>query len=241
MSVSAARRFVYRLAAFFRLGRSETDLTREIAAHLQLLEDRFVAQGMTVDQARHAARRAFGNVAHHKDQTRDMWTFPSLDSIRQDVRYAVRTLWRSPGFSIVAIGVLALGIAGNTTMFSLIDAVRARALPYADSERLVILWGNVMRAKLERRGASYPDFVDWRAQATSFEDMAAADETRMTMSGRGEAQRILVETVSASYFSLLRASASTGRTFTPDEDVVPQKIAVVVLSDAFWRRDYDRN
>jgi predicted permease len=165
-----------------------------------------------------------------------MWTFPSLDSIRQDVRYAVRTLWRSPGFSLVAIGVLALGIAGNTTMFSLIDAVRARALPYADSERLVILWGNVMRAKLERRGGSYPDFLDWRAQSTSFEDIAADEWTRMTMSGRGEAQRILVETVSAAYFPLLRATPAIGRTFTGDEDVVPQKVAVVVLSDAFWRR-----
>jgi putative ABC transport system permease protein len=234
--VSAARRFLYRLAAFLRVGRPESDLTREIASHLQLLEDRFAAQGMALSEARLAARRAFGNVAHYKDETRDMWTFPSLDSIRQDVRYAVRTLWRSPGFSLVAIGVLALGIAGNTTMFSLIDAVRARALPYADSERLVILWGNVMRAKLERRGGSYPDFLDWRAQSTSFEDMAADEWTRMTMSGRGEAQRILVETVSAAYFPLLRATPAIGRTFTSDEDVVPQKVAVVVLSDAFWRR-----
>ncbi|MDP9324530.1 MAG: ABC transporter permease, partial [Acidobacteriota bacterium] len=136
----------------------------------------------------------------------------------------------------MAIVVLAIGIAGNTAMFSLVDAVRLRALPYAESDRLVILWGNVMRAKLERRGASYPDFVDWRSQATTFEGMAAGDETRMTLSGSGEASRILVETVSASYFSLLRVKAAVGRTFAADEDVVPQKIAVVVLSDGFWRR-----
>jgi len=166
-----------------------------------------------------------------------MWTFPSLDSSRQDIRYALRTLRRSPGFSVVAIGVLALGIAGNTAMFSLLDAVRLRALPYPDAEQLVVLWGNVMRTKLERRGASYPDFLDWRAQSTSFEGMAAGDETRMTLSGRGDASRILVETVSASYFPLLRATPAIGRTFAANEDVVPQKVAVVVLSDAFWRRE----
>jgi putative ABC transport system permease protein len=165
-----------------------------------------------------------------------MWTLPSLESVRQDVRYALRTLRRSPAFAGVAILVLALGIASNTAMFSLVDAVRLRALPYAESDRLVVLWGNVMRAKLERRGASYPDFVDWRLQATTFEGMAASDETRMTLSGSGEAIRILVETVSASYFPLLRVNATVGRTFAGDEDVVPQKVAVAVLSDGFWRR-----
>ena len=165
-----------------------------------------------------------------------MWNALSFESVRQDLRYAFRTLRRSPAFAGVAIVVLALGIAGNTAMFSLVDAVRLRAVPYAEPERLMILWGNVMRTTLERRGASYPDFVDWRSQATTFEGLAAGDETRMTLSGAGEATRILVEMVSASYFPLLRVEAAIGRTFTPDEDIVPQQIAVVVLSDAFWRR-----
>src|SRR5207302_2537437 len=140
------------------------------------------------------------------------------------VRYAVRTLRKAPGFAIVAVFTLALGIGGNTAIFSLVDAIRLRALPYADAERLVVLWGNVMRARVERRGASYPDFLDWRAQATSFEGMAAGDETRMTLLGANEASRILVETVSAAYFPLLRVNAAVGRTFTADEDVAPQKI-----------------
>src|SRR5688500_13002716 len=144
-----------------------------------------------------------------------MWTTLSLESVRQDLRYAFRTLRRSPAFAGVAIVVLALGIAGNTAMFSLVDAVRLRAVPYAEPERLMILSGNVMRTTLERRGASYPDFVDWRSQATTFEGLAAGDETRMTLSGAGEATRILVEMVSASYFPLLRVDAAIGRTFTP--------------------------
>ena len=226
----------HRLVAIVRRRRLDRDLDEEIAFHLSMREAEYRAAGSSAEAARYAARRRFGNVTHLKERTRDMWTFPSFESVRQDVRYALRTLRRSPAFAGVAIIVLALGIAGNTAMFGLVDAVRLRALPYAESDRLVILWGNVMRAKLERRGASYPDFLDWRWQATSFEGMAAGDETRMTLSGAGEATRILVETVSASYFPLLRVNAAVGRTFAPDEDVVPQKVAVVVLSDAFWRR-----
>ena len=226
----------HRLLAIVRRRRLDQDLDDEIAFHLSMREAEYRASGAGAEAARYAARRRFGNVTHLKERTRDMWTFPSFESVRQDVRYALRALRRSPAFSVVAIVVLAIGIAGNTAMFSLVDAVRLRALPYAESDRLVILWGNVMRAKLERRGASYPDFVDWRSQATTFEGMAAGDETRMTLSGSGEATRILVETVSASYFSLLGVNAAAGRTFAGDEDVVPQKVAVVVLSEAFWRR-----
>jgi predicted permease len=226
----------HRLRAIVRRPRLDRDLEDEIAFHLSMREADYRTDGISAADARLAARRQFGNIGQIKERTRDMWTFPSFESVRQDVRYAVRTLWRSPGFSVVAIAVLAVGIAGNTAMFSLVDAVRLRALPYAESDRLVVLWGNVMRARLERRGASYPDFTDWRAQSTSFEDMAAFAETRMTLSGSGDATRIVVETVSASYFPLLRANAASGRTFAADEDLVPQKEAVVVLSDAFWHR-----
>src|SRR5213593_4963593 len=132
-----------------------------------------------------------------------MWLFPSLESVRQDVRFALRTLRRSPAFTTVAVLALAIGIGGNTAIFSLVDAIRARALPYDDPERLVELWGNVLRAKVERRGASYPDYLDWRAQARSFEDMAAFEGEMFNLSGLDEPERISAEVVSAPYFSLL--------------------------------------
>ena len=228
----------HRLRAIVLRRRLDRDLDDEIAFHLGMKEAEYRTGGASADDARLAARRDFGNIASLKEHTRDMWTFPSFESIRQDVRYAIRTLRRAPAFTSVALLALTLGIAGNTAIFSLVDAVRIRALPYAEPEQLVVLWGNVMRATLERRGASYPDFLDWRTQAHSFEGMAAQDETMMTLSGVGEAKRIHVETVSAAYFPLLRVNAALGRTFTADEDATPQKSPVAVLSDGFWKREF---
>jgi len=167
-----------------------------------------------------------------------MWTFPSFESWRQDVRFAVRALRKSPAFTLVSVGALAIGIGGNTAIFSLMDALRARAMPYKDSSRLVVLWGNVMRTGLERRGASYPDYLDWRAQSRSLEDIAAWDGQTLTLAGTAEAERIPVEFVSAPYFSLLGISSSVGRTFRDDEDLVAKPVYVVVLGDGLWKRRF---
>lgn len=165
-----------------------------------------------------------------------------LDSLRTDVVLAVRSLRRSPGFAAVAIVALAVGIGGNTAIFSVVDATSTQAVPYSDPARLVNLIGNVEREAIERRGASYPDFVDWRAQATrSFEDLSAVDSQLMTLSGTGEPERIQTEFVSASYFSLLGASPALGRTFRADEDHVASPERVVVLSDGLWTRRFAAN
>jgi len=228
----------HRLRSIVLRRRLDRDLDEEIAFHLDMRAAEYRSGGATPDEAQLAARRAFGNVTSLKEHTRDMWTFPSFESIRQDVRYALRVLWRAPAFASVALLALTIGIAGNTAIFSLVDAVRIRALPYAEPEQLVVLWGNVMRTTLERRGASYPDFLDWRAQAHTLEGLAAQDETMMTLSGVGDVKRIHVEVVSAAYFPLLRVEAAAGRTFTADEDAVPQASPVAVLSDGFWRREF---
>jgi putative ABC transport system permease protein len=163
-----------------------------------------------------------------------------LDNIRTDVRHAARSLLRSPGFAAVAILALAVGIGGNTAIFSVVDATGVQAVPYADPERLVNLIGNVDRGgTIERRGASYPDFLDWRAQATrSFEDLAAVDSQMMTLGGTAEPERIQTEFVSASYFPLLGVTPALGRTFRADEDQVSKPERVIVLSDGLWRRKF---
>ena len=167
-----------------------------------------------------------------------MWRIPSFESLVQDTRYAVRSLARTPGFSVVAILVLAIGIGANTAMFSLVDAMLLRGLPYAEADRLVVLFGTFQRTTAERRGNSYLDHSDWRKMSTHFEDLAAYWSTTMTLEGLDEPERIQVEAVSAPYFSLLRVAPVHGRTFREEEDAVPNRDRVAVLSDGLWRRRF---
>ena len=127
-----------------------------------------------------------------------MWTFPSFESLVQDIRYALRTLRKAPGFTVVAVLVLTIGIGATTAIFSLVDAMLVRGLPYSEPDRLVMLIGNVQRAIVERRGNSYPDYLDWRAQSTHFDDMAAFRGGASTIFASGDAERVLTEGVSRS-------------------------------------------
>ena len=227
----------HRAVALVRRRRLNREIDDELAFHLAMREQEHVRRGRA--DAALAARRQFGNVSVVKEQVRDMWTFPSFESIWRDVRYAVRSLWRSPGFTVVAVLALAIAIGATTAIYSLVDAVFVKGLPYPESDRLVVLIGNVKRAtRVERRGASYPDFADWRAQSKSFEGMAIATTTSTTLSGGGEPERLTIEAVSAPYFSLLGVAQAQGRTFRPDEDEVAGRNPVVVISDGLWKRRF---
>jgi len=229
----------HRLSAFFGRTRRARDIHDELTFHLAMKEAAHQRAGQNADAARLAARRQFGNITVLKEQTNDMWTFPSLESFVQDIRYAFRTIRKSPGFSVVAIVVLAIGIGANTAMFSLLDAMMLRGLPYPNANRLVLLIGNVQRATVERRGNSWPDHEDWRAKTTQFDDMAAYTLMTWTlMSGIDEPERIPVEAVSAPYFSILGVSPAYGRTFRADEDKTPNNDLYVVLSDGLWKRRF---
>ena len=165
-----------------------------------------------------------------------MWTFPSFESVRQDVRYACgrcgvhpRSVWSpSPCWRS--------GLRATPRCSAWWTRSGCGRCRMPNPDRLVDSLGqrDAREARAARRVV--PGFHRLAGAGDDFEDMAAVDETRMTLSGSGDATRILVETVSASYFPLLRVNAAAGRTFAADEDVVPQKVAVVVLSDAFWRR-----
>jgi putative ABC transport system permease protein len=232
------RRSLLRLLNALRPGHAEPETARELASHLALLQDEYARRGLTPDEAHRAARRAFGGVAQARERHRDARSFVWFEDAWQDLRCAVRMLAQHPGFLLVVVVTLALGIGANTAIFSLVNAVRAGALPYANSDRLVQLSGNVMRSRLERRWASYPDYLDWRAQATSFTGAAAFDPQRMTLAGSEEPERIDTEFVSAPYFSLLGVAPARGRTFRSEEDAVSDPTAVVVISDGLWKRRF---
>jgi putative ABC transport system permease protein len=227
-----------RLLGFGARRRRARDVDDELAFHLAMRQAEQERAGASPEQARLEATRQFGNVTALKEETRDMWTFPSFESFVQDTRYAFRTLLKSRGFSVVAILVLAIGIGANTAMFSLVDAMLLRGLPYQDADRLMLLIGNVQRGVVERRGNSYPDHRDWRTKSTRFVDLAAYTTLTMTLMGFDEPERVPIEAVSAPYFSLLGVSPVQGRTFRPDEDEVPNRDAVVILSDGLWRRRF---
>ena len=228
----------YRLTAVFRRRRIDREFDEELAFHVAMREAELVGEGHDRDAARTAALRRFGNRTQVKEELREMWTFPSIESIGQDVGYALRTLRRSPTFAIISVVTLAVGIGGTTAIFSLARAASADALPYQEPERLVQLWGTVQRAQVERRGASYPDFLDWRAQSSSFEGMALFETSTATVAG-DRAERIPIEAVSEPYFRLLGIAAVLGRTFQPADDAGAQSTdTVAVLAEGFWQRQF---
>ena len=227
-----------RATAVFARRSRERDLREEMEFHLSMRQQALERKGEPADAARRHARAQFGNVALYKERTYEMWTFPSFESFVHDIRYGMRSLIRTPAFTVVAILVMAIGIGANTAMFSLVDAMLLRGLPYSDANRLVLLIGTVQRTTVERRGNSLPDHLDWRAKSTKFEDMAGYDTLSVTLAGVDEPERIQVEAVSAPYFSLLGVSPAHGRTFRPEEDSVPNRDYVAILSDRLWKRRF---
>jgi putative ABC transport system permease protein len=226
----------FRVTTVFRRRRLERDLEEEIAFHLAMRASQLATTGDD-DEAKYAAARRFGNRTRVKEELREMWTFPSVESVLQDVRYAVRTLLKAPAFTAVATLTLAFGIGGTVTIFSLGRAASADSLPYPEAERLVQLWGTVQREQVERRGASYLDFVDWRDHATSFSAVALVQALSMTIAV-DNAERIPVEAVSPPYFSLLGVQPSLGRGIQAADDRSDAAARVVVLSDGLWRQQF---
>jgi predicted permease len=212
-----------RILALVYRRRLDRELEEELAFHLASRGD--------------DARLRFGNPTVYKENIREMWTFRWLEMLGQDLRYAVRTLTKSPGFTIVAALTLALGIGANTAIFSVVNAVILRPLPYQEPERLVMLIGNVKRVQVERRGTSYADYFDWRDQSKSFDGMSLLDSASVTLTG-DEPERVSAEYIAQAYFPILGVNAAVGRTFRPDEDAVPQRNAVTVISDGLWKRRF---
>ena len=155
-----------------------------------------------------------------------------MQTLLQDLRYGVRMLAKKPGFAFVAIITLALGIGANTAIFSVINAVLLRPLPYAEADRLV--WLTERHEEIPSRWISYPNFLDWRDRNQSFEAMATIRGWQMTMTGSGEAQSVTARMVTADYFRVMRAYPLLGRDFNSEEDKFGAP-SVAVFSHTFWQ------
>ena len=218
--------------------RLDRDLEDEIQFHLEMRSRWNRDAGLAPEAALNAARRQFGNQLKWKEAIREMWSLGLVESVINDIRHAARSLIKTPVFTIAALLALTLGIGCTTAIFSLVNAIVLRSLPFKNPDRLVLLWGNVQRQKVERRGNSYPDYLDWRAQSSSFESMAAYWNGSFTLTGVDEPERISGEWVSAGYFELLGVAPIQGRTILADEDRVGNAAAVVLISDALWKRRF---
>jgi putative ABC transport system permease protein len=233
------RRFLHRLLNAFRDSRSDAEAAREIAAHLALLEDEYRHRGLNADEARLAARRAMGGAALAQDLHRDARAFAWIDDARRDVAHGVRSLRRTPDFTLVAVLTLALGIGATTAIFSVISGVLLRPLPYPNADRLVQLFAPDNERGLPRGARAIPPahFEVLRAPSRSVSHVAGYIQTSATLTGQGDAVRLAGVQITASVFPMLGIAPRLGRPFDPSEESAGAD--AVVLSYRAWQRYFN--
>lgn len=189
------------------------ELERELRSDLELEEEEQRANGLSAEEARYAARRAFGNETLIREQTREAWGWIRLERLLQDLRHAQRRLLRSPGFTITCVLILAIGMGATTAIFSLVNTVLLRPLPFPESGRLV--WLSQQDHSLPGvapEALSYPDYFDWRVQNHTLDGVASYAGATVTMNLK-ESQRLDVQTVSSNFFRVLGTPPMLGRDF----------------------------
>jgi predicted permease len=222
-----------RLRGLFEHKRLERELDEEVRFHLEMRIDDNLRAGMNVAEARSAALRSFGGIEPMKEEYRERRAFTLVETVARDIRYAVRVLRKSPDFTITSVAVLALGIGANTAMFSVLDAVLFRPLPYRSPEQLAMLWSEVPSQNLREGRSSYWSVQQWRNQSESFADMALFDGASVTLTGADYAEKISIARISPNFFTLLGVQPLLGRTFSAEEAEQRQRLALI--SYRFWQ------
>jgi putative ABC transport system permease protein len=207
------------------------DLAAEIQSNLELETDDHLARGLPADRARTEARRHFGNPTSIKERAQEAWTFPRLETFLQDIRYGLRGILNAPAYSLVVILTLTLGIGANTAIFSVVDAVVLKTLPYPDAERLVRLGES--HGRVEGISVTWGNYRAWKKYNHTFEDMAGFQGNRYTLTGRGEPLSTTGAQVDSGFFRLLGTKPLLGRVFTDEEDHAGA-MRNVVLDHRFW-------
>jgi len=235
------RIFIHRLCGLFLKRKMERELEEEIRSHLEMQIEDNLRQGMSPEDARRGARLRFGGVEQVKEAYRDKGRLGWVESLRQDLRYAIRSLFRNPIFSVVALLTLAIGIGSTTAIFSVVHALLLKPLPYPDSDRLVRLVvvqspgppGQSSTGGPQRvpGGVSVRELSELRSRMRSISTIGVYNVARMTMTGEGEASRLEGMVISASIWDTLGARPLLGRVFNATE-----ADPVIVLSNRAWKR-----
>jgi predicted permease len=227
------REFGKRLGGLFGKGRRDDDLEDEFAAHLDLLAEENVRRGMTHEEAYYAARREFGGIEQTKELYRERRGLPVLETFLQDLRFGARMLRKNAAFTTIAVLTLALGIGATTSIFSVVDTLLLRPLPFPNSNRVVMLQEAIPKMVPGKLGVPAPDVADFRRLSHSFEDLGAFQSVAMDLSGSGTPTRVAVTRTSAAVFQILETAPAMGRTFTEGEDKIGNNVAV--LSYSLWQ------
>ncbi len=222
----------------FRRKQEERDLEDELRFHLESETQLRVDRGETPEAARQKARREFGNFTLVQEDSRSMWGWVSIERIGQDLRFAARTLRKNPGFSVVAVLVLALGIGATTAIFSVVDSVLLKPLRFAQPDKLVMVWERRLDSD-HNNVVQTQNYLDWRARNRSFEAIAAMIGMPVNLAGSGDPIQVPGLRVSAGFFQILGVAPILGRGFRPEEDRLDAS-CVAVMSHGLWQRRFGR-
>jgi predicted permease len=229
------RAWLFRIGGLFARKRRDLDFNAELESHLQMHIDDNLRSGMTPDEARRNAVLMLGGIEQTKENHRDRRGLPWLEFLLQDLRFGIRVLCKSSGFTILAVITLALGIGANTAIYSVIDGVLLNPLPFSQPGRIVSV--HTRMTHFPRAGVSYPNFLDWQRQSKSFEELAAWRSDGFTLGGVDRPELLSGEMVSSKFFALLRMEPVLGRFFRQEEDG-PGAPPVAIISEGLWKRRF---
>ncbi len=232
------RTLLAHITAFFRKRELDRDLDQELAMHLDLATEDNIRRGLSPEAARRDALVRFGGVEAAKEIHRDARGLPRLDSVLQDIRYALRTLRRDASFTTIAVLILALGIGANTAVFSLGNVFLFRPLPVKDADRLAVV-AVQSKTDADPDQLSYLDYLDYRAHSSAvFTDMTGYCINIVGLGYRGHADRLIMSYVPSNFFSMLGIRPALGRLIEPGEGDAPGTAPVVVLGHSYWEKRF---
>ncbi len=229
-----------KVKALFRRKQLEKDLDEELAFHLAMREEKKRAEGVAAEEAKYTARRQFGNATRVKEICREMWSFASLETFWRDLRYGARALAKNPGFTVVAVLAMALGIGVNTGIFSVLNGVALRLLPIPRAEQIVSI-DQIFHGKLSRNVHgepglfSYSEYKNYRDHNHVFSGLLAYEPFLEATLGGESPKQLMGAAASCNYFGVLGGRPALGRVFVDADCSAPGATAVVVLSDDLWR------
>ncbi len=230
-------RLLRRGMTLVRHRRFDEDVRREMDFHIAMEAERREHDGQTPGEAHRSAIRDFGSVTRAREEVRDARGLTFWDTLGQDLRFGLRTLLRSPGYTSAAVLILALGIGANTAMFSIIDGVLLKPLPFRSGNELVLIQQSAKKSNVSDAGVSIPELFDYRARLKSVSDLVEYHSMSFTLLNQGEPDRVDTGVVSANFFTMLGIQPLLGRTFADKDDDLGAE-AVLVLSNAYWQAKF---